>query len=204
MKVLLAKKAGMTQYFDENSEANAVTVLAFAEMTVVEVKTEKLSGYNAVVVGYGTQKAQRIAKAQKGQYKDQSFAKVKEFRMDDVSAFSVGQVITVEQFKAGDVIDVTGISKGKGFQGGVKRYGFHGSGPLHNQRHATRQMGSIGGGGRAGGRVVKGKRMPGRMGADRIMVKNLKVVAVDATTKTLLVKGAVPGIFGGIIEIVQN
>ncbi|WP_390582041.1 50S ribosomal protein L3, partial [Staphylococcus pseudintermedius] len=82
--------------------------------------------------GYGTQKAQRVAKAQKGQYKDQNFAKVKEFRVDDVSGYSVGQVITVEQFKAGDSIDVTGISKGKGFQGGVKRYGFHGSGPLHN------------------------------------------------------------------------
>lgn len=206
MKVLLAKKAGMTQYFDENAVAHAVTVLAQATMTVIDLKTSKRDGYEAVVVGYGTQKANRVAKSVKNQYKNKEtfYAKIKEFRVEDASKFEIGQVLTGEQFKAGDIVDITGISKGKGFQGSVKRHGFAGSGPLHNQRHATRQQGSIGGGGRAGGRVVKGKRMPGRMGADRITVKNLKVVAVDAATNTLLVKGAVPGIFGGTIEIVQK
>jgi large subunit ribosomal protein L3 len=208
MKVLLAKKAGMTQYFDQAATAHAVTVLAMAEMTVVAIKTVARDGYDAIVCGFGEQKAHRINKAQKGQYKnaevETNFAKAKEFRPEDISKFTVGQVLGVEQFAAGDMVDVAGISKGKGFQGGVKRYGFHGSGPLHNQRHAVRQMGSIGGGGRAGGRVVKGKRMPGRMGADRITVKNLKVVAVDPATKTLLVKGAVPGNFGGMIEVVKN
>jgi large subunit ribosomal protein L3 len=206
MKVLMAKKGGMTSYFDENSIAHAVTVLTFAEMTILDLKNKSRDGYEAIVVGYGSQKAHRVAKAQKNQFKNKEtfFAKTKEFRVEDSSKFEIGQTLTVDQFKVGDIVDVSGISKGKGFQGVVKRYGFHGSGPLHNQRHAVRQVGSIGGGGRAGGRVVKGKLMPGRMGADRITVKNLKVAAVDAATKTLLIKGAVPGIFGGTIEIVQK
>jgi large subunit ribosomal protein L3 len=156
-----------------------------------------------VLVGYGTRKEKNINRAQRTQYTGQ-FAKVKEFRVEDASSFTVGQTLGVEQFAANDIVDVSGISKGKGFQGVVKRHGFKGKGPIHNQRHALREPGSIGGGGRAGGRVVKGMKMAGRMGADRITVKNLKVVAVDATTKTLLVKGAVPGNFGGIIEVVQK
>jgi large subunit ribosomal protein L3 len=203
MKLLLAKKAGMTQFFNSDMQAQAVTVLALAEMTVIGVKTKSKDGYEAVVVGYGTRKEKNINRAQRTQYTGQ-FAKVKEFRVEDASSFTVGQTLGVEQFAANDIVDVSGISKGKGFQGVVKRHGFKGKGPIHNQRHALREPGSIGGGGRAGGRVVKGMKMAGRMGADRITVKNLKVVAVDATTKTLLVKGAVPGNFGGIIEVVQK
>jgi large subunit ribosomal protein L3 len=208
MKVLMAKKAGMTQYFDAAATAHAVTVLTMATMTVAAIKTVARDGYNAIVCGFGTQKAHRINKAQKGQYKNNdvegSFAKVKEFRVEDISGYSLGQVLGVEQFAAGDVVDVAGISKGKGFQGVVKRHGFKGKGPIHNVHHALREPGSIGGGGRAGGRVVKGMKMAGRTGADRITVRNLKVVAVDAATQTLLIKGAVPGNFGGMIEIVQN
>jgi large subunit ribosomal protein L3 len=203
MKVLLAKKAGMTQFFDENMEAHAVTILAMAEVTVVGLKTKEKDGYTAVVVGYGSQKAHRVAKPQVKQYSG-SFSKVKEFRMDDISSYSLGQVLGVDSFTKGDVIAVSGISKGKGFQGVVKRHGFKGKGPIHNVHHALREPGSIGGGGRAGGRVVKGMKMAGRMGADRITVQNLNVVAVDATTKTMLVKGAVPGNPGGIIEVVGN
>lgn len=202
MKVILGKKSGMTQYFDENGLANAVTIISFAEMTVIDIKTVEKNGYNAIVVGYGTQKAHRVSKPVLGQFKNFTpFTKIKEFRVDDTSSFSVGQVLGVDQFAKGDMITVSGISKGKGFQGAVKLHGFKGKGSIHNAKHAFREVGSIGGGGRAGGRVVKGKKMPGRMGADRITVKNLKVVAVDATTKTLLVKGAVPGNPGGLIEV---
>jgi large subunit ribosomal protein L3 len=208
MKVLMAKKSGMTQYFDAAATAHAVTVLTMAEMTVAAIKTVARDGYDAIVCGFGEQKAHRINKAQKGQYKngdtETNFFKTKEFRVENIADYTVGQVIGVEQFVAGDSVDVAGISKGKGFQGVVKRHGFKGKGPIHNVHHALREPGSIGGGGRAGGRVVKGMKMAGRMGADRITVKNLKVVAVDAATKTLLVKGAVPGNFGGMIEIVKN
>lgn len=204
---MLAKKSGMTQYFDETGAAHAVTVLTDASMSVLEVKDKNKFGYPAIVVGYGTQKAHRVNKPQQKQYNG-LFQKIKEFRASDsngdLSAFSVGQVLDVSQFAAGDIVVVSGISKGKGFQGVVKRHGFKGKGPIHNVHHALREPGSIGGGGRAGGRVVKGMKMAGRMGADRITVKNLRVVAVDPATKTMLVKGAVPGIPGGIIEIVQN
>jgi large subunit ribosomal protein L3 len=205
MKVLLAKKDHMTQYFDSEAMAHAVTVLSLGEITVTGLKTKEKHGYNAVQVGYGLQKESRLSKAVLGNLKGLSpFRKLKEFRVDDVSGYTVGQVLGVEQFSAGDIIEVSGISKGKGFQGVVKRHGFKGKGPIHNQRHALREPGSIGGGGRAGGRVVKGMKMAGRMGGDRITVKNLKVVAVDANTKTLLVKGAVPGIPGGMVEVVSK
>jgi large subunit ribosomal protein L3 len=207
MKVMLAKKGGMTSYFDENGEAHAVTILTNAAMTVLELKDKNKYGYPAIVVGYGTQKAHRINRPQTKQYNG-LFQKVIEFRAgnanEDLSAFSVGQTLDVSQFVAGDVVAVSGTSKGKGFQGVVKRHGFKGKGPIHNVHHALREPGSIGGGGRAGGRVVKGMKMAGRMGADRITVKNLKVVAVDQNTNTMLVKGAVPGNKDGLIEIVQN
>ena len=201
---MLAKKSGMTQFFDENAEAHAVTILSQGTMTVIDIKTVEKHGYNAIVVGFGTQKAHRINKPQTGALKGTGlFAKVKEFRFDDVSTFTVGQVLGVDQFAKGDVVSVSGTSKGKGFQGVVKRHGFKGKGSIHNVHHALREPGSIGGGGRAGGRVVKGKKMPGRMGADRITVRNLVVLAVDPETSSLLIKGAVPGIPGGLIEIVK-
>lgn len=204
---MLAKKRGMTQYFDENGVATAVTILSDAQMTVLEVKDKNKYGYPAVVVGYGEQKAHRVNKPQTKQYNG-SFQKVIEFRAnnvsEDMSKFQNGQTLDVSQFAVGDVIAVSGTSKGKGFQGVVKRHGFKGEGPIHNQRHAKREPGSIGGGGRAGGRVVKGMKMAGRMGADRITVKNLRVVAVDAATNTMLVKGAVPGNKDGLIEIVSQ
>lgn len=204
---MLAKKSGMTQYFDENAEAHAVTILSMAEMTVLEIKDQDKHGYPAIVVGYGTQKAHRINKPQVKQYNG-SFSKVMEFRApkldSNLSNFTKDQILSVDQFAKGDMVTITGISKGKGFQGVVKRHGFKGKGPIHNVHHALREPGSIGGGGRAGGRVVKGMKMAGRMGTERITVRNLKVVAVDPATKTMLVKGAVPGNPGGIIEIVSN
>jgi len=202
MKAILGKKSGMTQYFDANSVAHAVTIISFAEMTVIGHKTIERDGYTAIVVGYGTQKPHRVSKSVKGQYKDGTYFKIQEFRVDSLDGLEIGKVLGVDQFAAGDMITVSGISKGKGFQGAVKLHGFKGKGSIHNAKHAFREVGSIGGGGRAGGRVVRGKKMPGRMGADRITVKNLRVVAVDADTKTMLVRGAVPGNPGGIVELV--
>ncbi len=204
---MLAKKSGMTQYFDENAEAHAVTILSFAEMTVLEIKDKNKHGYPALVVGYGVQKGHRVNKPQVKQYAG-LFQKVMEFRAAkadaEITGFTVGQVLGVDQFAKGDTVTISGISKGKGFQGVVKRHGFKGKGPIHNVHHALREPGSIGGGGRAGGRVVKGMKMAGRMGTERITVRNLKVLAIDPVTKTMLVKGAVPGIPGGVIEIVSN
>jgi large subunit ribosomal protein L3 len=204
MKVLLAKKSQMTQFFDEDMSAVAVTVLSMAEMTVIDIKTVEKHGYSAIVVGYGTQKEHRINKAQIGYLKDKAmYRTLKEFRVDDTSVYTVGQVLGVEQFVKGDMVAVSGISKGKGFQGVVKRHGFKGKGSIHNAHHSLREPGSIGGGGRAGGRVVKGMKMAGRMGTERVTVKNLKIIAVDPTTKTLLVKGAVPGNNSGLVEIAK-
>jgi large subunit ribosomal protein L3 len=205
MKVLLGKKDHMTQYFDSEAVAHAVTVISLGEMTIVSLKSKAKHGYDAIQVGYGLQKESRMSKAVLGNLKGmQPFKKLLEFRVENSSIYTVGQVLGVEQFSAGDIIEVSGISKGKGFQGGVKRHGFKGKGSIHNVRHALRELGSIGGGGRAGGRVVKGKKMPGRMGADRITVKNLKVMAIDTKTKTILVKGAIPGNPGGMVELKSN
>jgi large subunit ribosomal protein L3 len=202
MKVLLAKKSHMTQYFDADGIVTPVTVLSYAEAKVLRSKTSAIDGYSAIQLGYGTRKAKNVSKPVLGEWKDLGvFEMVKEFRTPE--AMEVGTMLTVEQFAAGDVVHITGTSKGKGFQGAVKLHGFKGKGPIHNARHALRELGSIGGGGRAGGRVVRGKKMPGRMGGDRICVRNLKVVAIDPATKTMLVKGAVPGIPGGIVEIVK-
>jgi large subunit ribosomal protein L3 len=174
-------------------------------MTVTTVKTKETDGYQAIQVGYGQQKESRLSKSEIGQRKGQGlFRKLKEFRNDDGLAFEAGQVLTVEQFQVGDLVAVTAVSKGKGFQGVVKRHGFKGKGSIHHARHALREPGSIGGGGRAGGRVIKGMKMAGRMGGETVTVRNLRVVAVDPTTNTMLVKGAVPGNKGGLVEVVKQ
>lgn len=128
---------------------------------------------------------------------------LREFRVESTD-LKVGDTITANTFEKGDVVTVRGISKGKGFQGGVKKHGFHGGPRTHGQKHNERTIGSIGGGGRAGWRVVKGKKMPGRMGSDMVSVRNLMIVGVDEATNTILVKGAVPGRPGTVIEIVSK
>jgi large subunit ribosomal protein L3 len=205
MKVLLATKQAMTQHFATDGIVTPVTVLSGGNMTVTTVKTKETDGYQAIQVGYGQQKESRLSKSEIGQRKGQGlFRKLKEFRNDDGLAFEAGQVLTVEQFQVGDLVAVTAVSKGKGFQGVVKRHGFKGKGSIHHARHALREPGSIGGGGRAGGRVIKGMKMAGRMGGETVTVRNLRVVAVDPTTNTMLVKGAVPGNKGGLVEVVKQ
>ncbi len=203
MKFLLGTKVNMTQFFDESGRAYPATLISAGPVTVTQMKMKEKDGYFAVQVGFGTSK--KIGKALKGHFKDRgAFRYVSEFRPKDQNeslSVSLGDVISVAVFNPGDMVMISGISKGKGFQGVVKRHGFHGGPRTHGQKHSEREAGSIGGGGRAGGRVVKGMRMPGRMGGDRITVKNLKVLAVDAERNQVLVSGAVPGRRGTLLEL---
>ena len=201
MKFILATKAYMTQVFDEAGSVHPATVLLTGPLSVTQVKTTEKDGYSAVQVGFGAKKEKRVHKAQlpKG-----LFRHFREYRLaDGVSAdVSVGDAIAAESaFAAGDIVTVSGISKGKGFQGGVKRHGFHGGPRTHGQAHSEREIGSIGGGGRAGGRVSKGHRMPGHMGVVRVTVKNLKVLSVDNEKGEIVLEGAVPGRRGTLIEV---
>jgi large subunit ribosomal protein L3 len=211
MKFLLAKKVNMTQVFGEDGAVQVATVLNVTPMIVSQVKTKEKDGYNAVQVGAGVRKNKNISKSVKGHIKGTDLATentgvavLKEFRDESLSSLNKGDKIGLDTFVVGDQITVVATSKGKGFQGVVKRHGFHGGPRSHGQKHSEREPGSIGGAGRDGGRVAKGKRMAGRMGSDRITVKNLKVVQIDLDSNTLLVSGAIPGRRGTLVEIKGN
>src|SRR3989338_6263902 len=206
MKFILSTKERMTQVFDENGVAHPATILRAEPMTVSQVKnkTEK-DGYDAVQVAAGEQKEHRISKAQKGHLVGAKRF-VKEFRprttnKESHEGIEKGVTLDVGAFEPGDTIVVSAISKGKGFQGVVKRHGFKGDKASHGRKHSARTPGSIGGGGRAGGRVIKGMRMGGRMGGERTTVRNLKVLQVNVAEKLLLVSGAVPGRNGTLVEV---
>ena len=208
MKFILGTKVNMTQIFDDKGVVHPVTALKAGPLTVTQVKTVKSDGYNAVQVGFGTRNAKNINKALKGHMKpaslqggDVNFMHLREFRLDDEPTFALGDSIDLSTFAPGDMVTISSTSKGKGFQGVVKRHGFKGGPRSHGQKHSEREPGSIGGGGRDGGRVAKGKRMAGRMGSDRVTVKNLKVVALDAENNIMMVSGAVPGRRGTLVEI---
>jgi large subunit ribosomal protein L3 len=204
MKFLLATKSHMTQLFDEQGRVWAGTVLKTTPMTVTQVKaTDGKDGYNAVQVGFGEQKPERLSKAVRGHLKDKAFKTLKEFHVENPSDYEVGTEIGVDTFAVGDGVTIAGTSKGHGFTGVVKRHGFHGGRRSHGQKHSEREAGSIGGGpGRAGGRVVKGIRMAGRMGSDRVTVKNLKVLHIDAAKGEIIISGAVPGPRGSLVEVI--
>jgi large subunit ribosomal protein L3 len=171
---------------------------------VTQVKTKATDGYNAVQVGFGTKGAKNISKAVKGHLKDLgNFRFIKEFRLKEEPTQKVGDTMNIaDVFVVGDKLQVSSTSKGKGFQGVVKRHGFHGGPRTHGQKHSEREPGSIGGGLRT--HVPKGMRMAGRMGSDRITQKNLKVVLVDNENNTMLIKGAIPGVKGSLVEIVSK
>jgi len=203
MKFILGTKEGMTQVFDANGVCYPVTILRVEPATITQVKTEEKDGYTAVQIASGAQKEHRVAKAQKG-HAGAAFEHSKEFRPrknyeESVAGFEKGQVIDAGVFAAGDKVVVSAISKGKGFQGVVKRHGFAGGRGSHGQKHSHREPGSIGSTGF--GRVLKGLRMAGRMGNDRISVKNLQVVQVNKDANVLLIKGAVPGRKGTLVEV---
>lgn len=203
MKFILAKKDGMTRVFAEDGTVQAATVLLTDGVTVTQVKQKDgKDGYSAVQVGFASRKPKTVSKAVLGHTGGVAYRALREFRTEDTH--EKGATLDASQFAVGDKISVSGTTKGKGFAGVVKRHGFHGGRRTHGQKHSEREPGSIGGsGGRAGGRVAKGMRMAGRMGADRVMVKNLTVLAVDPKAGTLVVSGAVPGKRGTILEVVS-
>ena len=203
MKFILATKEGMTRIFGDDGRARAGTILLADTVTVTQVKTkEGKDGYSAVQIGQGVRKTKNISKAVLGHTKGNGYENVREFRGAEGAA--VGDTMDASLFAVGDVVTVSGITKGKGFASGIKRYNFKGGPRSHGQKHTERSPGSIGGsGGRAGGRVAKGMRMAGRLGADRVTVMNLKVLAVDAKAGEIIVSGAVPGRRGTLLEIVS-
>lgn len=202
MKFILGEKIAMTQIFTEDGVVHPVTAVQSGPMTVVQVKSKKKDGYDAIQYGYGVRNEKNINKAQIGHAKTLgNFRYYREERLSKEASANTGDTFSIDIFNAGDVVEVSGITKGKGFQGVVKRHMFEGGRRSHGQKHSEREAGSIGGGGRKGGRVAKGMRMPGRMGSDRVTVKNLKIVAVDPSTNQIYVSGAIPGRRGTLIEI---
>ena len=199
MKFILGTKINMAQIFTDAGEAVPVTLIEATPVVVTQVKTSEKDGYASVQVGYGVRKEKNISKAELGHMKEGRFRALKEFRLTGDKSYTVGDKIDVSVFQNGDKVEVSATSKGKGFQGVVKRHGFHGGPRSHGQKHSEREPGSIGGGLRT--RVPKGMRMAGRMGGTRITVKNLKIVQVDPAKNLLLVSGAVPGRRGTLVEI---
>lgn len=198
MKFALATKQHMTEFFSEDGQIHPATLLKATPMTVTAVKTSDKNGYDAIQVGQGIQKKERISKALLGHLKDSSFKTVKEFRTPG-GDLAVGATIACDIFSKGDTVTVSSVSKGKGFQGVMKRHGMKGGWGQHGQKHSAREVGSIGSTGQQ--RVNKGKRMPGRMGSDRVTQKNVKILDVDVENGFILIKGAVAGKRGTLVEI---
>jgi large subunit ribosomal protein L3 len=198
MKFLLGTKGRMTQVFDEGGGVTPATVVNAGTLTVTQVKENEKDGYSAVQVGFGEKKEKNVAKAQKGHLKNLGmFRYMREFF--SLEELKRGDTIDISNFDAGDVVTVSAISKGKGFQGVIKRHNFAGGPRSHGQKHSERAPGSIGAQGPQ--RVFKGKKMGGRMGGDRVTVKNLKVLQVDKETGTIVISGAIPGRPGTLVEI---
>ncbi len=195
----------MTHFFDEKGRAFAATLVSAGPMTLTQVKSKEKDGYTALQYASGTKREKLLTKAERGHFKGLgNFRNVKEFivPIGELGESKTGDTVNVSIFAKGDVIDVSGVSKGKGFQGVIKRHGFHGGPRTHGQKHSEREPGSIGGGLR--NRVPKGMKMGGRMGSDRVTVKNLKVLDVDTENNLLLLKGAIPGKRGTLIEIRES
>ena len=204
-KAILATKVGMTQIFNEDGVLTPVTVLQAGPCVVTQVKTAQNDGYSAVQVGFGDIREKLVNKPQKGHFAKAGVdAKryVREFRLDDAESYTVGQEIKADVFAAGDKIDATAKSKGKGFQGAIKRHG-QSRGPMAHGSKYHRHSGSNGSA-TTPGRVFKGKHMPGHMGAVRVTVQNLEVVKVDAEKNLLLVKGSVPGPKKALVTIKET
>lgn len=201
MKGILGKKIGMTQIFTENGEVVPVTVVEAGPVVVTQIKTTENDGYTAVQVGFQDAKEKTLNKPQKGHLAAANTLKkhLKEFRVDSVEGYTVGQEIKADLFAAGELIDVTGISKGKGFQGPIKRHGQSRGPETHGSRY-HRRPGSMGACSYPG-RVFKNKKLAGHMGSVKVTVQNLEVVRVDADKNFILVKGAIPGAKGSIVTI---
>ncbi len=204
MKFILGTKQHMLTVYTEDGRAHAATIIHAEPATVAQIKTKEKDGYSAVQIGSGATKEKRVNKAQLGHAKGVALKHFRELRLEDGTTpdVEVGASLNVSMFAEGDKVEVSAISKGKGFQGVVKRHGFHGGSRTHGQKHSEREPGAIGGsGGRAGGRVAKGMRMAGRMGSERVTVKNLVVLQAIPETGELVLKGAVPGRRGTLVEV---
>ena len=203
-KAILGTKVGMSQVFAENGDLVPVTVVEVLPNVVAAVKTVESDGYNAVQIGYGAVKEKNLTNPVKGQFDKAGIDPVKylrEFRLADKPEYTVGQTLAVDIFAAGEIVDIVGTSKGKGFAGTIKRWN-HQRGPESHGSKNHRQTASLGArmsGG--GGKVFKGKRMPGQLGGERVTVQNLEVVRVDADRNILLVKGGIPGAKGSLVMV---
>ncbi|HEU4326372.1 MAG TPA: 50S ribosomal protein L3 [Roseiflexaceae bacterium] len=202
MEGLLGRKIGMTQVFSPRGEAIPVTVIELGPCVVTQVRTKDRDGYEAVQIGFGEAREKSLNRPQKGHLKGAGrlVRFLREFEADDIDTFSVGQELKVDLFQPGQIIDVTGTSKGRGFAGVVKRHGFSGGPRTHGQSDRQRAPGSIGPGSTPG-RVFKGLRMAGRMGNRRVTVQNLQVVEVLTDRNLLLVRGSVPGAKNGLVMV---
>jgi len=201
-KAIIGKKIGMTQIFDETGKVIPVTVIEAGPCVVAQVKTVETDGYDAIQLGFGDVKENKVNKPVKGHYAKGSVTPKKhlrEFRIDSVESYKVGDEVKADTFVAGDKIDVQGTSKGKGFQGVIKRHG-QSRGPMGHGSMYHRRPGSMGATSTPG-RVFKGKKLPGHMGVQTITIQNLDVVRVDMDKNVILVKGSVPGVKGAILKI---
>ena len=205
-KGIIGKKIGMTQIFDEAGKVIPVTVVEAGPCVVVQKKTVENDGYASIQLGYGEVKATRMNKPMKGHFDkaDAAYKKtLKEFRLEDCESVNVGDILKADTFAVGDMVDVSGTSKGKGFQGTIKRHNnsrikeTHGSGPVH--RHAG-SMGACS----SPSRIFKGKGMPGQMGNEKVTVQNLEIVMIDTENNLIALKGAIPGPKGGVVTIVES
>ncbi len=203
LKGLLGTKLGMTQLWDENNRVVPVTVIQAGPCVVTQVRTPEKDGYSAVQLGFGAIKAKKVTKPAAGHFREAGVTPRKhlvELRTNDAAEYTLGQELGADVFAAADVVDVTGVSRGKGTAGVMKRHGFHGLRASHGVHRKHRSPGSIGGCATPG-RVFKGMRMAGRMGVEKVTVQNLSVHAVDAERGLILVKGAVPGTKGGLVVL---
>ncbi len=202
MKTLIGKKVGMTQIFDEKGKVIPVTVIEAGPCLVAQVKSVETDGYNAIQLGFGDVKESKLNKPEKGHFAKAKLAlkkHLREFRLDSVDGVNVGDEIKVDTFQTGDKIDVQGTSKGKGFQGVIKRHG-QSRGPMGHGSMYHRRPGSMGPTSTPG-RVFKGKKLPGHMGRVTVTIQNLDVVKVDLDKNAILVKGSVPGAKGAILKL---
>lgn len=201
-KGLIGKKIGMTQIFNEEGKVIPVTVIEAGPCVVSQVKTEETDGYNSIQLGFGAIKESKVNKPERGHFTKANIALaryLREFRVDSIEDVKVGDELKADIFMAGDKIDIQGTSKGKGFQGVIKRHGQH-RGPMGHGSMYHRRPGSMGSTSTPG-RVFKGKKLPGHMGAETVTIQNLEVIKVDLDKNIILVKGSVPGAKGSILKI---
>lgn len=205
-KAIIGKKIGMTQIFDEAGKVIPVTVVEAGPCVVVQKKTDENDGYKAVQLGFGDMKPKNVNKPMTGHFAKADVAakrELKEFRLEGAGDMNVGDILKADTFAAGDIVDVAGTSKGKGFAGTIKRYNQHRLKETHGTGPVARHAGSMGANS-SPSRIFKGKRLPGHLGAERVTVQNLEVVKVDAENNLIAIRGAVPGPKGSIVYIIDS